>query len=94
MNEWLCYYSCYFGQNDSQSNVIKNIPSKIYDCYFFTNNIDTYKQLQETDWKSIFVPVSVKNDINCDTYDSKFLKCCPHFVNELNRYKFTVYIDI
>ena len=64
MNEWLCYYSCYFGSNHSESNVIKNIPSKIYDCYYFTNTIDTYKQLKETDWKSIFVPVSVKMTLN------------------------------
>ena len=93
MNEFLCYYSCYFGPNRSESNVIKNIPSKIYDCYYFTNNIDTYRQLKETDWKSIFGSGVCKNDIKYDTYDSKFLKCCPHFVNELNRYKFTVYID-
>ena len=49
MNEWLCYYSCYFGPNYSESNVIKNIPFKIYDCYYFTNYIDTFRQLKETD---------------------------------------------
>ena len=89
----LCYYSCYFGPSESFSNVIGNVPSKRYDCYYFTNNLSTYDRLENTEWKRVFVPVPVKNDSNLDTLDSKLLKSCPHRVKELQGYDYSVYID-
>ena len=78
---------------NSASNIKNNLPSNVYDCFFFTNNNDTYKNLKNTKWKRVFVPVTVKDNINIDSFDSKFLKACPHLVNELNEYEYTVYID-
>jgi len=89
----LCYYSCYFGPSESNSNVIGDVPSKRYDCYYFTNNQCTYDSLENTEWKRVFVPVTVKNDSNLDTLDSKLLKSCPHLVKELQGYDYSVYID-
>ena len=89
----ICFYSCFFGENDSVSNKIYPTPSDIYDCFYYTNNPDTFEQLQDTNWKRRFVPVSIKKDTNINCFDSKLLKACPHFIDELNTYEYTVYMD-
>ena len=90
---YLCYYSCFFGPTDSFSNVVRDVPSKKYDCYYFTNNQETYNSLKNSDWKRVFVPVTIKYDSNMDTLDSKLLKSCPHLVKELQVYDYSVYMD-
>ena len=72
----ICFYSCFFGENDSVSNKIYPTPSDIYDCYYYTNNLNTFEQLQDTNWKRRFVPVSIKKDTNINCFDSKLLKAC------------------
>ena len=89
----LCFYTYYFGPNEHESNVIHEVPSENCDCYFFTNNIETYKRLDNTAWKRRFVPVSFKNDEISNCLDTKLLKTCPHLIDELNVYDYTVHMD-
>ena len=89
----LCFYSYYFGPNDQESNVIQKVPCESCDCYFFTNNIDTLNKLKDTKWKGRFVPVSCKNTVCDNSFDTKLLKSCPHLIDELNSYDYTVHMD-
>lgn len=45
---YLAYYSGFTGNNTNESCVIPNLPSEIYDCYFYTNNLDLYEKLKDT----------------------------------------------
>ena len=89
----ICFYSCFFGPTEAECNIINAVPSTEHDCYYYTNNYDTYKKLKATLWKPRFVPVCIKRDENINCFDSKLMKSCPHFIDELNEYEYTVYLD-
>ena len=89
----ICFYSCFFGKNDYVSNKINPPPSNEYDFFYYTNNYSTFEQLKNTNWKRRFVPVPVKKNSNINCFDSKLLKSCPHLIEELNKYEYSVYID-
>ena len=89
----LCFYTCFFGPNGLDCDVINTIPSRKYDCFYLTNNTQTYERLQSTEWISVFLPIPIKENNNLNAFDSKFFKACPHLIKELENYEYTVYID-
>ena len=90
----LAYYTCYFGGTHNYSRLIPLLPSTKYDCYYFTNDIDIYNNLQNTLWIRIFmvnIPIH-----NCDIKNSmepKQLRCCPHKFEILNNYEYLCWLD-
>jgi len=42
----LAYYTYYFGPDNNYNNVIPKIPSTVNDCYYFTNNRNTFSKLE------------------------------------------------
>jgi hypothetical protein len=90
---FLAYYTCFFGNNSNVANVIRKPPSQYHDCYYFTNNKETYEKIKNSLWKPILLDIPIKNDLTEDAKDSKELKACPHFFDILNNYKYSCYID-
>jgi hypothetical protein len=89
----LAYYSGFFGSEDHLVARIPALPSRYYDCYFFTNNRPIYDRLRNTGWYRVFVPdVPIKNDDFLDAMDGRALQACPHRYPVLNRYQSTCWL--
>jgi hypothetical protein len=99
----VAFYTCFFGSDTNCANIInqpslylnKTVNNKeiYYDSYYFTNNMNTYNKLENTNWKRVYINIPIKdNDID-NAMDSKLIKACPHLLNVLNKYKITCYYD-
>lgn len=87
----IAFYTCFFGADSNEKNKIPQCPSN--DCFFFTNNPNTYVQLENTNWNRIFVDIPIKHNLTMDAMDAKHLKACPYMYPELNGYDATCYFD-
>jgi predicted O-methyltransferase YrrM len=91
---FLCFYTCFIGSNNNLSNVVPNVPSNKYDCYYFTNNKDKYNSLLNTQWIPVLLDnIPLTDDYNISSFQSKELKACPSNFSQLNKYKYTCYFD-
>ena len=88
----IAFYTCFFGADSNERNKIPPSP-KLDDCFFFTNNPNTYANLENTGWTAVFVDIPVKNNLTMDAIDAKHLKACPYMYPELNGYDATCYFD-
>jgi hypothetical protein len=85
------FYTCFFGANNNERNFIPPVPSLTHDCYYFTNNETTYERLLTTTWKRVFL---VEGPTQLDSAMlAKYVKTCPHMLNELREYEATCYFD-
>ena len=89
----IVFYTCFFGGNNNIANIIQAPPSQIYDCYYFSNNLDTLNSLKNTNWIPIFVNIPIKDSDTDNAMDSKELKACPQHFDVLNNYKYNCYFD-
>lgn len=93
MKRKLVFYTCFFGATNNRANRVPPLPSKVYDCIYFTNNVDTITSLSDTGWIGIYVDKPVTEDIvECALY-SKEYKACPHRIRELISYEYSCYFD-
>ena len=88
----IAFYTCFFGADSNERNKIPPSP-KLDDCFFFTNNPNTYTNLEKTGWNRIFIDIPVKHNLTADAMDAKHLKACPYMYPELNGYDATCYFD-
>jgi hypothetical protein len=58
----IAFYTCFFGADSNERNKIPPCP-KSSDCFFFTNNPNTYRDLENTDWNAIFVNTPVNGSV-------------------------------
>jgi hypothetical protein len=89
----LVFYTCFFGNTGSSADIVPELPSKKYDCYFFTNNTDTTDKAKEIGWKVIFINEPLKATNRNNAMDSKELKTCPHHFEQLKSYRYSCYFD-
>ena len=90
----IAYYTCYFGGDINCSKLIPIVPSQTYDCYYFTNNIDIYNQLQYTKFIRVFLEnIPIYNCFVKDTMATKELRSCPHKFPILQKYEYLCWFD-
>lgn len=89
----LAFYAYFIGSNSNEGYKIPPLPSEIYDCYFYTNNKNMYKELEGTKWKVIFVDRETTDDLIESNLVGKFFKVLPYQLNELKNYDYTCYLD-
>lgn len=89
----LAYYTYYFGPDNNYNNVIPKIPSTVNDCYYFTNNKNTFSKLGLHGWIPIFIDLDISHDpiINC--MNIKDLKTRPHLNPYLKKYTYVCHMD-
>jgi len=63
------------------------------DCYYFTNNPNTYGRLEHSGWKRIWVDIPIENDNVLDAMNTKRLRCCPHKFDALRDYQYLCWVD-
>lgn len=88
----LAVYTGFFGTSDNWANVVIDSPPGL-DCYYFTNNPDTYAGLEHTSWKRVWVDLPILPDANEGARQSKHLRCCPQDYPELREYEYLVWMD-
>jgi hypothetical protein len=89
----LCFYTCFYGSNQNDSFVIPEVPSLKYDCYYYTNNNDILKKIQNTKWIGIFDNQKTNDDIIESNMAGKKVKVLPHKYTELEKYDYTCFLD-
>jgi 23S rRNA A1618 N6-methylase RlmF len=89
----LVFYTCFFGNTGSPADIVPELPSKNYDCYYFTNNIATSDKAKAVGWNVIFINKSIKGTNRDNAMDSKELKACPHHFEQLKGYTYSCYFD-
>jgi hypothetical protein len=93
-NTKIAYYTYFFGSQNNYSFLIPPVPSKEYDCYYFTNNKDIYNKLQTTDFIIIFIDnIPIFDDDNKDTMSSKIYRCNPFDIDVLKKYDYVCWFD-
>jgi hypothetical protein len=93
--KWLVFYTVFCGLSNNTANKCFDAPSKIYKCYYFTSNPDTYNSIlaNPKGWDPVFITQPHEHtDINCSFF-SKYLKCLPHKNHLLSNYTYSCYID-
>ena len=46
----LAFYTYFYGTNNNPAFKIPEIPSNIYNCYYYTNNLLVFELLKDTKW--------------------------------------------
>ena len=90
---FLAYYTGFCGTNSNISNQIPKPPSDIYDCYYYTNNLDMYEQLKGTKWIRRFLYIEPTEDFNTANFQCKHIKVCPHAYTDLQKYTYVMWLD-
>jgi hypothetical protein len=88
----LAIYTCFFGSDTNWTNVILD-PIDGVDCYYFTNNPNTFHRLQSTRWKPVWVNLPVSSDNLVSAEQTKRLRCCPWEYEQLKPYPYICWVD-
>jgi len=89
----LAIYTYFIGSDDNVANVVHNTPSTIFDCYYISNNRDTLKKAEAKGWITIYVDVTVEDDIIDSNLKGKYFKTLPHKIDKIKNYQWTLFID-
>jgi len=90
----IAFYTLFFGNDANWANLIPHVPSEHHDCYYFTNNQQTYNKVTWSKWSYIFMDhIPIHNDDVKDAMSTKEMKACPHRFPILDQYDYTVYFD-
>ncbi len=89
----LAFYTYFYGSDQNPACKIPPLPSKIYPCYYFTNNQTIIETLKETKWIGIYHDILTKDDIIESCMTGKHIKTMPHLYSELKDYDYTCFLD-
>lgn len=89
----LAYYSIFCGSDNNCANMIPPVPSSKYDCYFFTNNKNTFEKLKHTNWIPKFIDIKPTDDLIESCMLGKILKTMPHKEPSLMEYNYLCFMD-
>ena len=90
---YLAFYTCFYGSNNNNAFRIPEIPSTNYDCYYFTNNKDIMKELENTKWIGIYDNKPVTDDLIESCMYGKYVKGLPCHNSILQKYDYTCFLD-
>jgi hypothetical protein len=89
----LAYYTVSTGDNDNAATVVKDAPSRVFDCYFFTDNEQTRDAAARRGWKAVMIDGPPVRDAIGSCMKSKSLRTRPQLQRELQSYRYLVMID-
>lgn len=90
--KWLAFYTVFIGDSSHIANVIPEVPSPLYACYYYTNNTDTYAALQKTTWIPKLLDAKPIDETD-GCFLAKKVKICPHLFPDLSAYSNTCFFD-
>ena len=91
----LAFYTCFYGANNNAAYKIPNVPSKQYDCYYFSNNRDLLNQLENTSWIAVYDETNkpVTEDAIQSCMFGKDVKVRPEVYSQIASYDYLVFLD-
>lgn len=89
----LAFYTYFYGNDDNSSFIVTKLPTKNYDCYYYTNNLNLIKKLENTGWIVIYDNIPINDDLIKSTMDGKKIKIMPHKYEKLNNYDYLCFYD-
>jgi len=90
----LAFYTCFYGSNNNIAFKIPPLPSKKFDCYYFTNNTDMIDKIESSGWIYVYdTGAPVTTDAVASCMMGKELKVLPDKNEILNKYKYTCFFD-
>ena len=89
----LAFVTYFYGSTNNKSYLIPPVPSKRYNCYYYTNNMEMMEKLKNSDWIAIFDNKITGNDLNESSMATKHLKAMPQEFKELKKYDFICSYD-
>ena len=88
-----CVISCYFGK--SCKTVFPAV--KIYDAYFFSNNLELKNTVEKSGWKFIYIELPLSDDIAVSSLQAKYIKFLQFIKDEkfafFKNYNYILYTD-
>jgi len=89
----LTIYTYFIGSNDNVANIVHNVPSTIFDCYYISNNRDTLRKAEDKGWITIYVDITAEDDMIDSNLKGKYYKLFPHKIDKIKNYQWTLFID-
>jgi len=90
----LAFYTCFYGDDENDAFKIPPVPSGVYDCYYYTNNLKLSEQLKNTQWKCIYDETQkVSSNSVVSAMQSKYLKTSPDKISHIQKYDYLCYFD-
>jgi hypothetical protein len=89
----LAFHTCFYGSNANSAFKIPEIPSLLYDCYYYTNNPTILEQLKGTLWIGIYDDKPTNDDMIESCMAGKLIKAMPHTYDELKKYDYLCFLD-
>jgi len=89
----LAFYTYFYGDDNNNRYGFPIIPSIKYKCYYYTNNIKLFKELENTNWIAIFHNIPVTDNIIESCMVGKHIKTKPHEYKELKNYDYLCFLD-
>jgi hypothetical protein len=89
----LAFYACFYGSRNNKAFKIPELPSRKYECYYFTNNRMMLEKLEGSGWIKVYDEKPESEDIIESCMLSKRVKVKPEEYKELERYDYLCYMD-
>ena len=90
---YLAFYTCFYGDDNNCAFAIPPIPSYKYKCYYYSNNKNLLEKIKNTYWIGIYDNVKISDNITISTMQCKRIKTSPHEYNEIKNYKYLCFLD-
>uniref|UniRef100_A0A6C0JQ12 DUF616 domain-containing protein n=1 Tax=viral metagenome TaxID=1070528 RepID=A0A6C0JQ12_9ZZZZ len=89
----LAFYTYFYGSNNNPAFYIPEIPTLKYKCYYFTNNMNMFNLLKNSNWIPIFDNKPINENLIASCMDGKDIKVLPHKNDVLQSHSYLCYLD-
>jgi len=89
----IAFYTYFYGSDNNPSFRIPECPSTKYKCYYYTNNKNALRILENTSWIGIFHDRPTNDDLIESCMVGKYIKTQPYDFEELKNYDYLCYFD-
>lgn len=91
---YLAYWTVYCGIDNGNGYIVHDKPSKVYDCYFLTNNNTLKSSIVDKGYIYIFIEdIRITNDDRMNSIMCRYPKILSHKLEFLQKYEYTCYHD-
>jgi len=89
----LAFYTCFYGEVNNPAFKIPALPSEKYDCYYFSNNKEVLKKVEDTLWIPVYDNKELTEDEIQSCMNGKHVKVYPEDYTVLEPYDYLCFLD-
>jgi hypothetical protein len=91
--KYLAFYTVFVGSDNNPSFMIPEVPSEKYESYYFTNNKNILKKIEDTKWIPVYLEIDETDDEIYSCMKAKDVKILTHKFEQLRDYQYTCFLD-